>query len=410
MSATRRSMTPTQELIGRVMRIVRACPEAASEVLELMFLVSQIEAATHVDRDYRDARRVVSRLRNPLWEMGPADRAALLAAAETIRRVCGLDEGDIPVTPTRMRASGRGSSAASRPRSKANSTPPRSPASPASWRPRSSNNRHRKLGRVPGPGRRPAETSTRTRGVPTSTRPARGLTAPDAAPKDFRRHARERLPDRPSSSPRALAAPCARRRRPAPRRARLPTTIPRRPSPGQDRADRHRPEPEEGLLGRADAGVQGLGRAEERCPDHQGRQAEDPRLLSLPEQGDRSSGSVLPTEGRLHRSRRGDVRDQEFGRPSPDPEHQNNRRGRFGQERMAMPRKTAAISDRRQSKPLRACFSAGSFFESGRANEEKLDGCRNSARQVLHSAHAASPRSPHCDKCGSVGCVRGRTG
>ena len=99
MSATRRSMTPTQELIGRVMRIVRACPEAASEVLELMFLVSQIEAATHVDRDYRDARRVVSRLRNPLWEMGPADRAALLAAAETIRRVCGLDEGDIPVTP-----------------------------------------------------------------------------------------------------------------------------------------------------------------------------------------------------------------------------------------------------------------------------------------------------------------------
>lgn len=100
MSATHRSMTPTQELIGRVMRIVRTCPEAASEVLELMFLVSQIEAATHVDRDYRDARRVVSRLRNPLWEMGPADRAALLAAAETIRRVCGLDEGDIPVTPT----------------------------------------------------------------------------------------------------------------------------------------------------------------------------------------------------------------------------------------------------------------------------------------------------------------------
>ena len=93
-------MTPTQELIGRVMRIVRACPEAASEVLELMFLVSQIEAATHVDREYRDARRVVSRLRNPLWEMGPADRAALLAAAETIRRVCNLGEGDIPVTPT----------------------------------------------------------------------------------------------------------------------------------------------------------------------------------------------------------------------------------------------------------------------------------------------------------------------
>ncbi|MCJ2075850.1 hypothetical protein MKK68_09305 [Methylobacterium sp. E-016] len=100
MSAPRRSMTPTQELISRVMRIVRACPDAASEVLELMFLVGQIEAATHVDRDYRDARRVVSRLRNPLWEMGPTDRGALLAAAETIRRVCGLDETDIPVTPT----------------------------------------------------------------------------------------------------------------------------------------------------------------------------------------------------------------------------------------------------------------------------------------------------------------------
>ena len=35
------------------MRIVRACPEAANEVLELMFLVSQIEASTTVDREYR---------------------------------------------------------------------------------------------------------------------------------------------------------------------------------------------------------------------------------------------------------------------------------------------------------------------------------------------------------------------
>ena len=99
MSATGRRLTPAQDLIGRMMRIVRTCPEAASEVLELTFLVSQIEAATEVDRNYRDARRVVSRLRNPLWEMGPADRTTLLAAAATIARVCRLSEDEIPVTP-----------------------------------------------------------------------------------------------------------------------------------------------------------------------------------------------------------------------------------------------------------------------------------------------------------------------
>lgn len=95
----RARMSPTQELIARMMRIVRACPEAANEVLELMFLVSQIEASTTVDRDYRDARRVISRLRAPLWEMGPADREALLKAAETIRRACDLSDADIPAMP-----------------------------------------------------------------------------------------------------------------------------------------------------------------------------------------------------------------------------------------------------------------------------------------------------------------------
>ena len=99
MPDARPKLTPSQELISRVLRLVRVCPEAASEMLELMFLVSQIEAATTVDREYRDARRVVSRLRNPLWEMGPQDRAALLVAAETIRRVCRLTEADIPGTP-----------------------------------------------------------------------------------------------------------------------------------------------------------------------------------------------------------------------------------------------------------------------------------------------------------------------
>ncbi len=85
--------------MARIMRIVRTCPEAAGEMLELMFLVSQIEAATSVDREYRDAKRVISRLRNPLWEMGPADREKLLTAAEAIRRVCRLAEDEIPSVP-----------------------------------------------------------------------------------------------------------------------------------------------------------------------------------------------------------------------------------------------------------------------------------------------------------------------
>lgn len=99
MAEPRRQMSPTQELIARVMRIVRICPDAASEVLELMFLVSQIEALTTVDREYRDARLVISRLRNPLWEMGPTEREHLLKAADTIRKACALKENDIPVTP-----------------------------------------------------------------------------------------------------------------------------------------------------------------------------------------------------------------------------------------------------------------------------------------------------------------------
>lgn len=99
MAEQRQPRSPTQELIARVLRIVRASPDAATEMLELMFLVSQIEALTTVDREYRDARRVISRLRNPLWDMGPADREQLLKAAETIRKACNLKEKDIPVTP-----------------------------------------------------------------------------------------------------------------------------------------------------------------------------------------------------------------------------------------------------------------------------------------------------------------------
>lgn len=97
--ADSRPRSPTQELMARALRIVRASPQAAAEVLELMFLVSQIEALTTVDREYRDARRVISRLRNPLWDMGPSERETLLRAAETIRKACDLTEKDIPATP-----------------------------------------------------------------------------------------------------------------------------------------------------------------------------------------------------------------------------------------------------------------------------------------------------------------------
>ncbi|GJD35580.1 hypothetical protein [Methylobacterium aerolatum] len=100
MAAPRPKLTPSQELMTRLLRIVRACPEAAAEVLELITLVSQVEAATAVDPRYRDARRVIARLRTPLWDMGPADRETLRAAAETIRRVCRLKEDDIPASPT----------------------------------------------------------------------------------------------------------------------------------------------------------------------------------------------------------------------------------------------------------------------------------------------------------------------
>ncbi|MCJ2027636.1 hypothetical protein [Methylobacterium sp. J-067] len=99
MATPHQKLSPSQELMARILRIVRACPDAASEILELITLVSQVEAATAVDPKYRDARRVIARLRAPLWEMGPADRQKLLAAAETIRKVCRLKEDEIPASP-----------------------------------------------------------------------------------------------------------------------------------------------------------------------------------------------------------------------------------------------------------------------------------------------------------------------
>ncbi|WP_298958614.1 hypothetical protein [uncultured Methylobacterium sp.] len=99
MAAPSRHASPTTQLIARLMRVVRTCPEATADVLELVLLVSQIEAMTAVDRDYRDARRVIARLRNPLWDMTPDQRETLRRAADTIKAACRLDEGDIPADP-----------------------------------------------------------------------------------------------------------------------------------------------------------------------------------------------------------------------------------------------------------------------------------------------------------------------
>lgn len=99
MAKPTRHASPATELIARVMRIVRTCPEATHDVLELILLTSQIEALTSVDRDYRDAKRVIARLRNPLWDMSPDQRETLLRAAETIRLACRLEESEIPEDP-----------------------------------------------------------------------------------------------------------------------------------------------------------------------------------------------------------------------------------------------------------------------------------------------------------------------
>jgi hypothetical protein len=81
------------------MRIVRTCPDATSDVLELILLVSQIEALTNVDHGYRHARRVIARLRNPLWDMSPEQRETLRRAGEAIKAACRLEEHDIPSDP-----------------------------------------------------------------------------------------------------------------------------------------------------------------------------------------------------------------------------------------------------------------------------------------------------------------------
>jgi hypothetical protein len=91
------SFTPLSELITRVMRIGRKCPDASSDVLEIMLLVSQIQAHVGVDHGYRHARRVIARLRHPLWDDLTEDELAVLnRAAGAIQRACKLDDAEIP--------------------------------------------------------------------------------------------------------------------------------------------------------------------------------------------------------------------------------------------------------------------------------------------------------------------------
>lgn len=85
------------ELITLVMKIGRKCPDAQGDILELMLLVSQIQAYVGIDHGYRHAKRVISRLRNPLWDdLTPEEREVLNHAAGAIKRACKLTDADIP--------------------------------------------------------------------------------------------------------------------------------------------------------------------------------------------------------------------------------------------------------------------------------------------------------------------------
>jgi hypothetical protein len=47
------------------MRIGRKCPEVQGDILEIMLLVSQIQAHVGIDHGYRHAHRMIARVRNP---------------------------------------------------------------------------------------------------------------------------------------------------------------------------------------------------------------------------------------------------------------------------------------------------------------------------------------------------------
>ena len=72
------------------------CPGASNDILEVMLLVSRIQALTSIDPGYRHAKSVVHRLRHPLWdELSEGDRERLHGAADAIVRACRLREEDV---------------------------------------------------------------------------------------------------------------------------------------------------------------------------------------------------------------------------------------------------------------------------------------------------------------------------
>jgi hypothetical protein len=80
------------ELITIVMKVGRKCPAAQGDILELMLLVSQIEAYAGIDHGYRHGKHVIARLRHPMWsELTPEDREVLNQAADAIERACKLE-------------------------------------------------------------------------------------------------------------------------------------------------------------------------------------------------------------------------------------------------------------------------------------------------------------------------------
>jgi hypothetical protein len=105
-----RTYSPLTQLITLVMRIGRKCPEVQGDILEIMLLVSQIQAHVGIDHGYRHARRVIARLRHPLWDdLTPEELAVLGEAANAIQRACKLTDGDIdepgdgePAMPARV--------------------------------------------------------------------------------------------------------------------------------------------------------------------------------------------------------------------------------------------------------------------------------------------------------------------
>ena len=99
--------SPLTEQVTLVMRIGRKCPDVQGDILEVMLLVSQIQAHVGIDHGYRHARRVVARLRNPLWDdLTPEELGVLQEAADAIQRACKLGDDEVddgePTVPPRV--------------------------------------------------------------------------------------------------------------------------------------------------------------------------------------------------------------------------------------------------------------------------------------------------------------------